>query len=411
MCQTRKGVYAKVIFCLLLCSTLTGLLLCGCGQREMTKTISLPETKREENTSEIIIKDIRKYVYDGHSEDTLWMSWGEAGSDIAYMLILEENGYMYRKIDVKTKQILNEVFVDDRWISNVHIAPGGRYISYEVENESNLVLFIPEEEEKIVLCQWEEGQETYSYTWSADGTKLFSWQNGDNYIKNPDEDWSITCYGIQKLKSGGKEESRVVKDEIQMKSKGYSWRSVLPNSDGSRVYVREEYETFLDGKNVEDRVESTSKSEEKINAENWLLLPKNYEKKKLPEYSKEAVYPVKYTKAGLYFQNVEGDLFLVEDIEEKPAPEELFNTANMEIYICEDGDHIFLVEWRYNMESLQLSGVRMTEGKPTTKQVLYKEAYQNADISIDAGDTAITVWGNEYLGEDRYSFKVTELEY
>lgn len=405
--QMRKGVCVKMIFCLLFCALLTGFLLCGCRQRENTKVIALPKSKKEEGPG-IIVKDIRKYVYDGHTEDTLWMSWGESGSDIAYMLILEEKGYMYQKIDVKTEQILNQTLVDDRLLVNVHIAPRGGYISYEVENESELVLFIPEEEKKIVLCQWKEGQGSYSYVWSADGTKLFSWQNGDNYEKKQDEDWSVTCYSIEKSKS--EEESRVVKNEIGMKSKGYAWRNVLPNKDGSKVYVREEYEPFSDSKNAEVN-SSAAGSEEKIAAENWLLLPETRGKKSLPEYSEEAVYPVKYTESGLYFQNVEGDLFLVEDIEEGTAAKELFNTANMEIYICEKGDHIFLAEWRENMETLQISGVRIEEENLTAKQVLYKEAYQNAYTSINADDTAIVIQGDEYLGDDRYSFKITELEY
>lgn len=405
--QMRKGVCVKMIFCLLFCVLLTGFLLCGCRQRENTKVIALPESKKGEAPG-IIVKDIRKYVYDGHTEDTLWMSWGESGSDIAYMLILEEKGYMYQKIDVKTEQILNQTLVDDRLLVNVHIAPGGGYISYEVENESELVLFIPEEEKKIVLCQWKEGQGSYSYVWSADGTKLFSWQNGDNYEKKQDEDWSVTCYSVEKSKS--EEESRVVKNEIGMKSKGYAWRNVLPNKDGSKVYVREEYESFSDSKNAEVN-SSAAGSEEKIAAENWLLLPETRGKKSLPEYSEEAVYPVKYTESGLYFQNIEGDLFLVEDIEEGTAAKELFNTANMEIYICEKGDHIFLAEWRENMETLQISGVRIEEENLTANQVLYKEAYQNAYTSINADDTAIVIQGDEYLGEDRYSFKITELEY
>ncbi len=415
MRQIRKRIFARLIFFIRFCTIPAGLLLCGCGQQEITKIIALPELESKEESSGIAIKDLRKYVYDGHTEDMLWMSWGESGSDIAYMLHLEEQGYMYQKIDVKTKQILNETFVDDRVLSNVHISPGGRYIAYEVEayeaeEESSLILFIPENGKKLVLCRWKGSHETYSYTWSADGTKLFSWQNGDDYEKEPDADWSVTCYSIQAAKANDEEKNRVVKNEISMKSKGYAWRSVLPNKDGSKVYVREEYETFSDSKKAEKRV-PLPMAEEKISAGNWLLTPETHEKKKLPEYSEEAVNPVKYTKAGLYFRNEEGNLMLVENIEKKSAAKELFNTVNKETYICEDGDHIFLIEWRDNMESLQLSGIRMVKGNPSAKQTLYKEAYQNTEIYLNADDTAIVIWGSEYLGEDRYSFKITELEY
>lgn len=411
MRQGKRRKWVKMISSLLFCAFLTEFLLCGCGQCESTKIISLPENKKEEENAGIVIKDIQKYVHDGHTEDTLWMSWGEPGSDIAFMLILKEEGYMYQKIDVKTEQILDEIFVEDRFISNVCIAPGGRYISYEVEDESELILFFPEEDKKLVLWHWEERPIACSYTWSADGTKLFSWQNGDNYEETSDEDWSVICYSVQEAKAGDNTESRVVKNEIGMKDKGYAWRSVLPNADGSEVYVRVEYETFSDSKNAEDRSAPMAVSKEKISAENWLLSPETHEKKRLPEYYKEAVYPVKYTKAGLYFQNVGGDLFLVENIEETSFVTELFNTERMEIYVCENGDHIFLAEWRDNMEVLQLSGVRIVDGKPTASQVLYKEAYQNASTSINANDTAVIIEGDEYLGEDRYSFKITKLEY
>lgn len=410
MRQIRKRVDAGLIFFILLSVIPAGLLLCGCGQKEITKIIALPESESKEESSGITIKDLRKYVYDGHTEDVLWMSWGESGSDIAYMLHLEEQGYMYRKIDVKTEQILNETFVDDRMLSNVHIAPGGRYIAYEVEGESELVLFVPEDGQKTILCRWKGRQEMYSYTWSADGTKLFSWQNGDDYEKEPDADWSVTCYSIQTAKSNDAEKNKVVKNEIRMKSKGYAWRSVLPNKDGSKVYVREEYKTFSDSKNAENEV-SSSAAEEKISAGNWLLSPQTHEKKKLPEYSEEAVYPEKYTETGLYFQNAKGDLMLVENIEKQSAAKNLLHMPNKEIYICENGDHIFLAEWRDNLETLQLSGFRMDEGEPSAKQTLYKEAYQNAEIFLNADDTAIVIQGNEYLGDDRYSFKITELEY
>ncbi len=423
MRQIRKSKKARLCCLALLCTVLAGIILSGCRQKNITKTVTLPGIQKEEGDLGITIRDMQSYIYDGHSEDMVWMAYGEPDQGICYMLRLTDKGYIYQKIEMKTGKFLKETFVEDRMISNVQISPGGRYISYETDDETELVLFAPEKEEKLMLHEWEDGSESYAYTWSDDGTVLFSWQNGDNYEKEPDAEWLVTRYDIEKAFAGGKKEHKVLRHEIRMKNKEgrlWSWRSVLPNADGSKVYVREEYETFSDSKknetysNNENEEPGTSRQtaeNEKINAQNWLLIPDELRKEKLPEYSEEAVFPLKYTKAGLYYQNEEGMLCLAESLEEKPAVRELFNIANKETVICGNGDHIFVVEWRDNMEYIQISGAGMKNDKYTATQVLYKEAYQNANLSISADDRSLVVWGNEYLGKDRNSFKITELEY
>ncbi len=408
-----------------------GAMLCGCSRQETTKTISLPEVKQQEKgIPGIIINNIREYVYDGHSEDHLQLSFGERGADAVYLLRYGEKGYTYRKIDINTKKTINETFVDERTLFNIQIAPGGRYFSYEAETKANapeLVLFLAEEGRSVVLRKWTECLQGFSYVWSDDGTKLFSWQDGEDYAFLPDNDWSVTCYDMESLQEDDEGRLSIEKTVIQMKGGGYAWRHVLPNADGSKVYVRVEYETFSDSKKGESMQRNAEREKmmqennvnkedwgnegEKKAAENWLLLPDSHEKKKVEEYAKEPVCPVKYTTKGLYYQSEDGKLFLAENIEEKPSVTELFSATNPEICICSEGDHLFFIEWTDDMQTLQLSGVRMDGAKPTAKQVLYKEKCESAAYSVTADDSAVILKVHEYLGEDKYAFKITKLGY
>ena len=134
-------------------------------------------------------------------------------------------------------------------------------------------------------------------------------------------------------------------------------------------------------------------------------------KKKVSEYSKETVWPVKYTKKGLYYQNEEGMLLLAENVEDKPSVKELFRASNMEIAICGNGDHIFHVEWIDDMQNMQISGVKLEGTQPTAKQVLYKDSCEGVEFYVSADDSAIVLRGYEYPGDDRCSFKIMKLGY
>lgn len=418
---------------LIVCAVLTaGTFLGGCS-REMTKTISLPGAENEEATIPgVSIKNIREYAFDGNSEDNIKTAWKDA--DTVCLFRLGEKGYTYRQIDVNTKETVSKEFVDDRMAFNIQIAPGGRYISYEAETAEGaspeLVLFLAGEGKRIVLREWDECLQSFSYVWSDDGTKLFSWQNGDNYAFLPDNDWCVTCYDMEDIMEDSKGKLSVKKTVFWMEGSNYAWRSVLPSADGSKVYVREEFESFSD-KGDEDLENRTVKekqaqeknkenepagngqisADEKIPAKNWLLLPESHEKKKLAEYAKDPVYPVKYTKKGLYYQTIEGKLCLAEHVEEEPSVTELFSAANTEICICSKGDHIFFIDWSDDFSTLKLSGVRMEGISPTAKQVLYQAECDTADYFITADDSEIVLQGCLYLGNDRNSYKIMALGY
>lgn len=416
----------RLCACIIVCAA-TVLGVCGCAPHETEKTVALPEKKLEENVG-IHIKNIQEYSYNGHSEDVVYLSWGEAGTKTAYMLKRAEDGYEYHLVDVEKKEVLKSTFVDDRNISAAEIAPGGKYIVYEAVSETDvqLIVFFAEDGTRQVLEKWDVMNDAYTYEWSDDGTKIFAWELGDNYAKDPYEDWHIIRYDV----GGAKKEDEkltVEKCDFLMKGTGHGWRSVLPNADGSEVYVREEHEDYVVGgakeegyiENEEDvNRESVNKSEERPpggkGAESWMLVPDTGEKKKLEEFSPDAVYPVKYTKAGLFASDTDGNLLLVENIRNEPAVNELCKTYDELISICENGDHLFLMEWMDNsLTHYQLSGVRIEDGQLKTRQVLYKSRDgEGIDECHIVNDSMVVLLDRRYFeGGDRHTFNITMLEY
>lgn len=405
---------------------MAALSLYGCAPGERTSVVTLPE-KESGGELGINIKNIQEYTYDGHSESNVFIAWGWPGSGLVYILKLEERGYVYYKMDVQKKEVLDSTLVDERDIGDVKIAPGGCYISYEVltgiddDNiEGQHILFCAETGVSKVLKKWNAADEVYSYVWSDDGTKLFSWQMGDNYKEGSPEsndEWTVTRYDV--------DNAQIEKAEFTLESSGYGWRSVLPNADGSEIYVREEHEDYVagglgaeKGGAADDRVniETEEGSEDPSpdrGARNWMLIPASMKVKKLKEYSGEAVYPVKYTKEGLFVQDIEGNQLLVDHMEGDPVKNELFRTDNLEVYICENGDHIFLLEWINNMSCFQITGIKVENGQAKARQVLYKSAVgDEVDKVAILDDRMMVIQGSRYSEEsDAYSFKSTTLEY
>lgn len=401
---------------------------CGCVPRDTEKMVALPEKKTEEDDG-IHIKNIQEYSYNGHSEDVVYLSWGKAGTKTVCILKRGENGYEYHMIDVEKKEVLKSTFVDDRDISDVKIAPGGKYIVYEAasEKEVQLVVFFTEDGTRQVLEKWDVMNDAYTYEWSDDGTKFFAWEIGDNYAKDPYEDWYITRYDVAGAKMGDEKAPAVKKSEFLMEGTGHGWRSVLPNADGSEVYVREEHEDYVVGgvkeegyiENEEDvNKENMNKSEKKPpggkGAESWILAPDTGEKKKLEEFSSDAVYPVKYTKAGLFAKDLDGNLLLVENVGNEPVVNKLCKTYDEIVNICENGDHLFRLEWMDNsLTHYQVSGARIEDGQLKTRQVLYKsQDGEGADGCHIVDDSMVAILDRRYFERgDRHTFNITVLEY
>lgn len=399
----------------------TALGLCGCAPREIEKTVALPE-KEEEKDAGIHIKSIQEYSYNGHSEDVVYLSWGEAGSKTVYMLKREEDGYEYQMIDAEKMKTVKSIFVDERDVSAAKISPGGRYIAYEVTSEKDvqLIVFFTEDATRRVLGEWDLVKDAYTFEWSDDGTKLFAWEIGDNYAKDPYEDWHITRYDVEGMQTGSKDSLPAEKCEFVMDGTGYGWRSVLPNADGSEAYVREEHEDYAVGGAKE---EGYAENETNVNeerpmggkgAESWLLMPDTGEKKKLEEFSSDALYPVKYTKTGLFVKDTEGNLLLVESIRDRPAVKELCKTYDEIVNICENGDHLFLLEWmNSSLTHYQISGARIEDGQMKARQVLYKsQEGEGVDEFQIVDDGMIVILDRRYFeGGDRHTFNIMMLEY
>lgn len=70
-------------------------------------------------------------------------------------------------------------------------------------------------------------------------------------------------------------------------------------------------------------------------------------------------------------------------------------------YICENGDHVFLMEW-VNKSMYQVSGVRVADGEiEGVPMVLFKDNYESLVQMTVLGDQAVIFWGKEYLDGTR----------
>lgn len=399
-----------------LVACLTALFMGGCGDRERTRVIALPPAELQALENEKFrINSIQEYVGSGREDERLHLAWGEQGTELLYLMKAEDGSYLYQTIDTRSNTVVSSVCVEERAgdMSNISIAPGGRYVSYEMQNGGGgmeLKAFFPETGIRQILHTWEDPEETYSYIWSDDGAKLISWQNSDT--KNPYADWCITEYHLESV-SGDMQDGRFNgrRTQFSMNGQGRSWRIVLPNADGSEIYVREQFRTFNDsmtdeGENQEDPGKD---------AHNWLL-SENADVTELSEYSKESVYPVKYTPMGLYVQEADGSLCLVDNIRsEHPEKKVLLPAAyeqNVPVpCVCGNGDHVFLTEW-LNYSRYQISGVRIIDGEADGDPVvLYQDNYDSLIRMTVQQDQAVVFWGKESMDEEHYHYKVTVLEY
>ena len=148
---------------------------------------------------------------------------------------------------------------------------------------------------------------------------------------------------------------------------------------------------------------------------NWLLLPDTATVETLPEYSKTPACPVRYTQAGLFVQEESGDVYLIKDIRSQPVKTKLIS-GNAGAYdpfvcVCANGDHMFLMEW-VNYSMYQISGVRIVDGKVDGQPVvLYNDNYESMNGIKIVSDQAVVFWGEEFLENNGYRYKVTVLRY
>lgn len=387
----------------------------GCQSREQTKTLVLPSLEDQTmDLEKLRISSIREYVGSGREEDRMCLEWGEQGN-LLYLVRMEGENCLYETVDTRTGEVVSSVRLDDRGKSmgNVSVAPGGKCVCYEMEDGEGMELaaFFPEKGIRVTLHAWEDSEETFSYVWSDDGKRLFSWQNGDT--KDPYADWSVTGYDLTGAAVvEGDSHFHGQKWEFALKGQGRSWRIVLPDAEGTEIYVREQFRTFNGFQDDEGEAGGMTVPE----ASNWLLLPDTATMTKLQDYSQDSVYPVKYTAAGLFYQDADGTLRLVEDIRSGLPAGKVLIPGDSERYapipcICENGDHIFLVEW-LEPSVYQISGIRISDGEVDGEPVvLYRDNYDSLVRIAVRSDRVVTFWGRETPEEERYHYKVTVLEY
>lgn len=377
-----NGIITKKTAFLLLSALLLGM-LCGCGESEKTKTIILPDKSGNLSSEAINIRNIQEYSYEGNPTEGGNITLNERGN-LCLIVPLEKVGYEFQEITLSDKQVVHRIPIKGTSIANIQLAPGGRYVSYEViEKETQqLIALETEEERSIVLHHWKDLNQLYMYQWSGDGSILFSWEDGLNYAQDS-VNWHIHQYHL---------ESNFLESESEtlVEGSGNASRQVLPNYDGSQVFVRERY---VNGGEA-----------------NWLFWP-NKEDNDYPLYTPSEInWAVKFSQNGLYMADVEGNLCLVTNLLGKPEEKTLIPFNNMALEVCEKGDHIFLIE-KDSSGKAQLSGI-FRESGVVEEQVLYKNIDADAsNIAISQDDTKVVMQNCKYLEDDRCLFTVTVLEY
>lgn len=108
----------------------------GCGEKEQIRVIELPPLELEVMDAEKLrINSIQEYAGIGREDQRLHLAWGE-NADLLCLMKVEGGSYLYQTIDTKSNTVVSSVCVDERAadMSNIAVAPGGRYVSYEIEN-------------------------------------------------------------------------------------------------------------------------------------------------------------------------------------------------------------------------------------------------------------------------------------
>ena len=72
---------------------------------------------------------------------------------------------------------------------------------------------------------------------------------------------------------------------------------------------------------------------------------------------------------------------------------------------------MFLMEW-VNYSMYQISGARIVDGKVDGQPVvLYNDNYESLNEIKIVSDQAVVFWGEEFLENNGYRYKVTVLRY
>lgn len=345
-------------------------LLCGCKEQEVTKTVPLLN-ETEEEAEGIDVKNIQEYTYEGNVIDITWSK--DAAGKLCLIKGLENRG-IFQWVDVYQKTVSEEIVFEESMIGYVRIAPGGRFIAYEhqVEEVRELIVYEVESGKKEAVMAWNDFSTIYTMDWSDDGTKLLVWtdieESGEN--QNTGGERIMYRYDMESEEKTG--------SQVRIPVNGKMWRGMFTNEDASRVFVDEEYYTEEYDRGDADLVSENEmgegadyNSELEAKEKNWLVNMETEEVREVDIARINIGIPIKYTNCGLFGID-EDKLWLAREPLGQVSGKRLLETKEEDICICEKGDHIFLIEKEEGTGCLLVTGILLEDGEIKEYQILYK---------------------------------------
>lgn len=411
MRSDRKGI--KQVIALIV----AGLLLCGCAGQETSKTIVLPkETEDAENNAGIDVRDIKEYSFEG---SVYAMTWKRDSREEICVLRDQGEGLGYQTVNIYQGTESEIVVFEERPVSVSQIAPGGQCVLYETfdNNMIQLILYRVQTGEKLVIHERDGSMDTCCFRWSGDGTRFFVWPDGDYSGQNTVQMYPICRYDAL---SGEK-------TEIMLEGTENARRQAVPNEDGSKVYVQEEYpdeeenmsifsEEWLELYGVENTELKTGAAyadgyEPSLPGRSWVLEMDTAAIREIDGENGDIPNLIRYTDQGVIGRNGEEVWMMAEPLSEFPK-ERILMTDCEKVCVCGKGDHIFLLDRESGTDTMQIMGIKVQDGEIVGRQVLYKgiNGYcSGVEVGADDGELIVQTIG--YLENGNSLAQVTVLEY
>ena len=404
--KRRKGTGVKRIFCLLVT-----VLLCGCKEQEITKTVILPDTVTKKSTG-IDVKNIQEYTCE---EEVIDMTWSREGAGRLCLIRNVDGKYVYQTADVYQKTVSEEEIFAESLSDFVKIAPGGRFTAFGTLTDDVRRLFVydADRKESELLMEWEGGVNVGNFAWSGDGMRFFIWMVLAEVVQDQvvSEESSMYCFDM--------ESEERMKSEMKLSVNDVIGETMLPNEDGSRVFARKEHFDSRDRQEENLDVDAYIEEREKQGKDylvtqekkDWIFDMETGETEEIDLTRLSLQDPVKYTEAGLF--GTEGDkLWLVREPLKEASGKRLLDEECVDLCICEKGDHIFLIGREEQTDYLQVTGILLEDGEIQEYQVLYKGIYGEygqSFIGMDDHELVIQSFGVEE--NNRWTLKATILDY
>lgn len=391
-----------------------GIWLCGCGRQETSKTIILPEkTEDRDIHSGIDVRNIEEYTFEGGIRSVTW----KKDSKEELCVILDGGELLeYRIMNVYADTMSEGVIFEEHPVGMAELAPGGQYILYEavIDNLVQLTLYRTETGEKQVVREWEDSSERFLFKWCGDGTRFVAWQDKDYDGQAAYSDYLICRHDAQTGE----------KTEVVLNEDGYMWRQVIPNEDGSKVYVRESHMSENEAVISEDRLgegetygitdantEETEGYEQPSQARSRLVDMDTLKVEELDEEKAGIAYPARYANQGVIGING-NEVWLAAAPLGQSEKKKILTANRKDICICKEGDHIFLADWDQETTCFQIMGIRLRDGEIVGRQILYRNTGGvYAGMLAGENDQELIIHTSEYTKRGERNTQMTVLEY